>query len=326
MIPGTPGFRRRLQRWARKRQGPDGDFTELTQRRVYILPTRSGLLFGIVLFTMLLGALNYSNNMGFALAFLLTAVVIVSMHHCQRNLAGLRLSVSGCTPVFAGEPMECQVHIANPGRSPRWQVATGPSGEQATAADLPAGQAVSLPLRLDTRQRGRMACPGIRISTRHPLGLFEAWSWLHPDRELLVYPQPAPAGKPARPAAAAERDDAGDARHGSEEFAGLRRPLPGEPPARMAWKAWARTGQLLAKDFRSGGGALWLDWAAIAEPDAEARLSLLTRMLLDAETQGRGYGLRLPGCEIVPDAGPAHRHRCLAALATFDPRSSVGGS
>ncbi len=324
-MPGTSGFGRRLQRWARRRQGPDGDFTELTQRRVYILPTRSGLVFGLVLFTMLLGALNYSNNMGFALAFLLTAVVVVSIHHCQRNLAGLRLSVSGCTPVFAGEPLECQVHIANPGLSHRWQVVAGPTVEPATAADLPAGQAVSLPLRLDTRQRGLMACPGIRISTRHPLGLFEAWSWLYPDRELLVYPRPAPAGQPARPAADAEPADSGETRQGSEEFVGLRRPLPGESPARMAWKAWARTGQLLAKDFRSGGGALWLDWAALSEPDAEERLSQLTRMLLDAEAAGRSYGLRLPGCEIGPGAGPEQRHRCLAALATFDPRSTASG-
>jgi len=89
-----------MRQWARRRQGPDGDFVELHPGRVYILPTRSGLVFGLVFFTMLLGALNYSNNMGFALAFVLTAVAVISIHHCQRNLAGLRLSVSGCAPVF----------------------------------------------------------------------------------------------------------------------------------------------------------------------------------------------------------------------------------
>ena len=72
-------------------------------------------MFGLVFFTMLLGALNYSNNMGFALAFLLTAVAVVSIHHCQRNLAGLRLTVSGCEPVFAGEPLECTLYVDEPG-------------------------------------------------------------------------------------------------------------------------------------------------------------------------------------------------------------------
>ena len=104
-----------MQRWFRRRQGPDGDVIELHQRRVYILPTRTGLVFGLVLFTMLLGALNYSNNMGFALAFLLTAVTVISIHHTQRNLAGLRLTIEGCAAVFAGELVECGVRIVNEG-------------------------------------------------------------------------------------------------------------------------------------------------------------------------------------------------------------------
>ena len=109
---GSPRFLQRyVQRWARRRQGPDGEFVELHQGRVYILPTRSGLVFGLVFFTMLLGALNYSNNMGFALAFLLTAVAVVSIHHCQRNLAGLRLSVSGCDPGLRG-----RAHGVHPAR------------------------------------------------------------------------------------------------------------------------------------------------------------------------------------------------------------------
>lgn len=317
-MPGQSSFRRRLQRWARKRQGTDGAFTDLTQRRVYILPTRSGMIFGIVFFTMLLGALNYSNNMGFALAFLLTAVAVVSIHHCQRNLAGLRLSVSGGAPVFAGEFLECRVHIANPSLTHRWQVVAGPTVEEMTASDLLAGQSVNLPLRLRTRRRGRLDCPGIRISTRHPLGLFEAWAWLHPSRELLVYPQPAPAGGMSRPASESDPENPGVSRQGTDEFAGLRHPLPGESPARMAWKAWARSGELLAKDFRGGGGAIWLDWADLPESDPEKRLSLLTRMLLDAEAAGQGYGLRLPDSTIEAGAGPDHRHRCLTALATFN--------
>ena len=182
-----------MQRWFRRRQGPDGDVIELHQRRIYILPTRTGLVFGLVFFTMLLGALNYSNNMGFALAFLLTAVTVVSIHHRQRNLAGLRLTVEGCAPVFAGELIECGVRIVNEGRSctladqrrTGWRVdATGRPRRrrQRSAAALPA----DVPAR-------RTACPVIRVSTRYPFGLFEAWAWLYPDRELMVYPHLPPA-------------------------------------------------------------------------------------------------------------------------------------
>jgi uncharacterized protein (DUF58 family) len=311
-------LQRYVDQWARRRQGGDGESVELHQGRVYILPTRSGLVFGLMFFTMLLGALNYSNNMGFALAFLLTAVAVVSIHHCQRNLAGLRLTVGGCVPVFAGEPLECTLHLANPGRTARWQIAAGPAAERTAAVDLPAGTSATLLLRLATERRGRLRCPGIRVSTRHPLGLFESWALLYPQQDLLVYPRPAAAAECRLPPAAAETDNAGESVRGSDEFVGLRPPVPGESRARIAWKAWARTGVLLAKDYRSGGGSAWLDWNALTAGDPEERLSLLTRLVIDAEAEGRSFGLRLPGIELPPTTGEDHCQRCLAVLATFD--------
>jgi uncharacterized protein (DUF58 family) len=311
-------LRNRLQRWARQRQGPDGDTVELHQGRVYILPTRSGLVFGLVFFTMLLGALNYSNNMGFALAFILTAVAVVSIHHCQRNLAGLQLAVSGCSPVFAGELIECTVHLKNPGGGPRWQLAAGPATERTPAVDLAAGESAELQLRLPTDRRGRLRCPAIRVSTRHPLGLFESWAWLYPQRELIVYPSPAASVAIRLPPAAPDFDNAGESVRGTDEFVGLRSPIPGESLSRMAWKAWARTGQLLAKDYRSGAGSSWLDWDELPVGDPEERLSQLARLILDAEAAGQLFGLRLPGVELPPMAGQDHVHRCLAVLATYD--------
>ena len=311
-------LQRYVQHWARRRQGPDGECVELHQGRVYILPTRSGLVFGLVFFTMLLGALNYSNNMGFALAFLLTAVAVVSIHHCQRNLAGLRLSVSGLEPVFAGEPIECSLYVTNPGRGPRWQIAAGPAAERTSAVDLPGGGSAALTLRLTTDRRGRLRCPEIRVSTRHPLGLFECWALLYPERELLVYPHPAASAAVRLPPAAADLENAGESVRGTDEFVGLRPPLPGESLSRIAWKAWARTGTLLAKDYRSGAGSAWLDWHAVPATEPEERLSLLTRLVIDAEAAGQLYGLRLPGVEVPPMAGQSHFHRCLAVLATYD--------
>jgi len=321
-----PALTALMQRWFRRRQGPDGDSIELHQRRIYILPTRIGLGFGLVLFTMLLGALNYSNNMGFALAFLLTSVTVVSIHHCQRNLADLRLTVDGCTPVFAGEMIECSVRITNPGRSARFQISAGPAAALTPPVDLAAEGSGILRLSLPTSRRGTLPCPEIRISTRYPFGLFEAWAWLYPDRELMVYPQPAAELATALPAQAADVEHKGDTLRGSDEFVGLRIPVPGESPARIAWKAVARTGQLLAKDFRSGAGSSWFDWDALNTTDTEARLSLLSRLVLDADTDGRSYGLRLPGIELPPDNGREHFHRCLRTLAVFNPGTAAHGS
>ena len=51
----TAGFGRALRSWAQRRQGTDPLEVELHTRRIYILPTRAGMLFAMITFVMLLG-------------------------------------------------------------------------------------------------------------------------------------------------------------------------------------------------------------------------------------------------------------------------------
>ncbi len=52
--------------------------------------------------------------------------------------------------------------------------------------------------------------------------------------------------------------------------------------------------------------------------DAERRLSQMVRWVLDAESEGRSYGLRLPEFSQSPGRGELHRHECLKALALYE--------
>ena len=70
----------RVQSWARKRQGSDPATTRLRPGRVYILPTGVGMIFGLMAFAMLLGSMNYNNNLSFVLTFILVGLGFVSMH------------------------------------------------------------------------------------------------------------------------------------------------------------------------------------------------------------------------------------------------------
>jgi uncharacterized protein (DUF58 family) len=308
----------RLQRWARRRQGPDRGTVELHARRVYILPTRTGLVLGVVLLTMLVGALNYSNNMGFALVFAIAALAVVSIHHCQANLAGLRVEVAGAAPVFAGDDIRCRVRVQNTAAAARWQLRAGPDDPDGAAIDVPAGGTTDIELALPTARRGLQPCPPIRISTTHPFGLFRAWAWLYPELELLAWPKPAPAATLPAGGPTGDADGSGGDVPGTDDFAGLRALVPGEPPSRVAWKAYARGGELLAKDYRSGGGLVVLDWSALGSADTEGRLSLLTRLVLEAGTSGRAFTLRLPGPGVGPGRGREHVHQCLRRLALYD--------
>jgi uncharacterized protein (DUF58 family) len=62
---------------------------------------------------------------------------------------------------------------------------------------------------------------------------------------------------------------------------------------------------------------LWLDWQQAQLPGREPRLSRLAAWVVAAEAAGVSHGLRLPGVEIAPGSGTAHRRASLDALATW---------
>src|SRR6195952_4191835 len=72
-------FRARFQKWVNSRQ-PRTDTLLLTQRNVYILPTRAGWMFAVTLVVLLLASINYQLNLGYVLTFLLAGSGVVSMH------------------------------------------------------------------------------------------------------------------------------------------------------------------------------------------------------------------------------------------------------
>ncbi|MCW8182113.1 DUF58 domain-containing protein, partial [Verminephrobacter eiseniae] len=108
---------------------------------------------------------------------------------------------------------------------------------------------------------------------------------------------------------------------GSGEFDGVRAYRRGDPLKLVVWKKAAKSlasgsGDLLSRDApQIRRHELWLDLAQAALPDPEARIARLTAWVLQADRMGLNYGLRLPGGQIAPGAGAAHRRRCLEALA-----------
>lgn len=289
----------------------------LTRRRIYILPTRFGLAYGGLVFAMLLGSLNYGANLGFMLTFLLCGLGIVTMHHCHRNLLGLTLRSTANPPVFAGDPARFMFTLINDTRFARYEICVRSGTYQSPPADPGPGAHRTVALSLPTGHRGWMVVPRVSVTTHHPGRLFRAWAPVRTDARCLVYPQPAPPGRPLPEQIDSTAADSGS-RGSGDDFAGLRRAQPQDPPRRIAWKAYARSNEWLLKEFSgTPTEAFMLDWHMLEEPDPEDRLSQLTRWCLDAESTQRTWGLELPGRTIAPDRGEQHLATCLRALALY---------
>ena len=308
-----------LQRFLRG-EGPEAGPIHLVQRRVYILPTRRGVFFAVLAFVMLIGSMNYNNSLGFSLTFLLGSLGIVGILHTYRNLLHLSVNVGPITPVFCGEDLRVPVILENYQYPPRYSVRLffpQHSQQKVVVTDVPANHWICIEPMLSTQTRGRHPLERMTLQTIFPLGMFRAWAHAQVDTHYLVYPKPDNQNELPRESLY-HFNLAGDRGKGSDDFAGLRNYHVGDSLHHVHWKALAREQGLLTKQF--GGDRaeeLWLDWESLPELDVEARLSRLTRWVLDAESMKYSYGLRLPNKQIPLGQGPEHKHRCLEALALY---------
>lgn len=292
----------------------------LTQRRIFIVPTRTGFLFAGVLLVMLLGAINYDLSLGHALVFLLASLGLVAMVHTFRNLVALRLTPGRAEPVFAGDVARFPVVLENLHRQPRRALDLAFGKHTRVRLDIPPDDRATIAIPCPAPIRGRLDPGRITLSTRYPLGLFHAWSYPHPPLACLVYPAPIETPLPEPAAVSHTGHRSGD--NGQEDFTGLRQRQPNDSPRHVAWKAAARNidgDALLVKQFAGGAAEeLWLDLAQtpIGGP-LEFRLSVLAGWILLAEREQVRYGLRIPGRNVDPDMGATHRNTCLEVLALY---------
>jgi uncharacterized protein (DUF58 family) len=319
LFPGlNDAASRRVRRWARQRQGVDPQITKLRPGRVYILPTGVGLVFAIMAFAMLLGSMNYNNNLSFLLTFLLIGIGFVAMHQCQRNLVDLELSFAGTEPVFAGQAAMFRIAVTNRSKNARQRIRLYTDEALSDMQDLRPGESRIFVLPVRTSTRGWIRLDRFGIRTLFPFELFRSWAWLHMEPRGLVYPNPvehAPEPPASQTALGHRQHDA----RGEEDFAGLRKFHLGDSPRNVAWKAYARSEQLLSKQFSGADiSSQWFDFDEVPARDTEERLSILTRWIVEADRTLEDYGLRLPGQSFRPAHGDEHRRRCLEALALFD--------
>lgn len=305
-----------FKRWLFRLYGAEAAPIILTQRRVYVLPTGAGLAYAAALGFMLIGAINYNLSLGYALVFLLTGLGLVTLLHTFRNLVQIEISPGRVEPVFAGDMAQFGLQLRNRRKQGRYAIHLNLAGGNAISTDLAADAVTSLNLPLPTSRRGWLRPGRVTLQTRYPLCLVRAWSYVEPDMRCLVYPRPE-ASPPPLPLSAA--GEAGVARNGtgSEDFSGLRTHQPADSPRHVAWKAVARGQPLLTKQFTGAGTVqVWLDWNQLPpELDIEARLSRLTRWLIDAHARSLSYGLCLPGKTIPLGQGAQQLRDCLEALA-----------
>jgi uncharacterized protein (DUF58 family) len=312
--------RRRFRQWWQLRI-PLTDTTTLTQRNVYILPTRPGFMLALTLIVLLIASINYQLNLGYLLTFMLAGSGVVGMHVCHSTLRGLTMNLMPPDAQFAGSSATLSISLTNARRSVRHGIGLAmldaEHPDRWSWTDVPAQGSCTVQVAFRPERRGLHRVPPLTAETRFPLGTFRVWTVWRPAAQVLVYPRPEPFPPPLPPG----EPRAGGAQvarvTSTGEFEGVRSYRRGDPLKLVVWKKAAKSGELVSRDtMQAQRYELWLDFTAAGHHDVEHKLSRLTAWVLQADKLGVDYGLRLPHLQVKPSTGEAHKRRCLEALAT----------
>lgn len=312
------------------RRVKQADECSVSKKNLYIAPTGAGAMLGVTLLAMLVASINYESNLGHAVTFMLVGVSAASMFATFFNIHRLKMSLGTAHSVFEGGACNVSVVVSNPKKSDSHELELAWRTEDANKVfmppvNVPGGQSQVVHLALTATKRGRMALPMVCMRSKYPIGVYAAWSYLHPKSQVLVYPKPERNPPPL--AQITSRDDGQEgcsSAQVSDEYDGVRPYRRGDSMKSIVWrlaaKSFARgSDELVVRDQLMGTqSSLWFDIRytghAHSQSD-ELKLSRLCAWVLAADAQGMTYGLRLGAVEVEPGSGPGHLERCLKAMA-----------
>ncbi len=317
-------FRQRFRSWFENRL-PLSDHITLTQRTVYILPTRPGLMLGVTLMILLVASINYQLNLGYLLTFLLAGSALIGMHVCHGTLRGLAMHLQAPSAHYAGATAPVDIRLTNTRRATRHGIGLSVLDSDASKhwvwTDVPGQGNSTVQVAFKPTGRGLHRLPTLTAETRFPLGTFRVWTVWRPAAEVLVYPAPESHAPPLPPGEPRSGDAANASRaRDTGDFDGVRGYKRGDPLRQVVWKKAAKAdesgnGLVVRDSAQSNALELWLDFMQAGTGDKEHKLSRLCAWVLAADKQAVVYGLRLPTLSIAPASGEVHKRQCLEALA-----------
>ncbi len=307
----------RFERWVSRRI-PASKEIRLNRTNTFIFPTGFGFGYlGCCLVLFLLGT-NYQNNLILFLVFFLISLFIACLMATHQNMSGLKLTAMPAENQFKGKVVSfpLKLHKKEGIRGIELKFMKHQNQLAQTCFDeLACVSAVA-------NARGNFNPGRLTVSSRFPLGLFNCWTHLDMDWQVVIYPKPAESRK--KPVnRESDKEDQGSfiSEPGFDEFTGLRQYQPGESLKSVAWKQVAQGRGWFSKVFEQArGGESWLDLAQFYSGDLEASLGELTYLTLELTKKKVVFGLTLGSESVPPGVGEAHKNICLQTLALYRAR------
>ena len=298
----------------------------ITQRRqLYMLPTKAGYIYSLVVFLLFLAAIKFSHQATFLLTFLLSGFALVSALHTQKNINHIHLQVKKSKAVFLGDQAQfiCNIsHRTEIDRKNLWLICA----DHQFNFDLNKNESLQHLIKLTPSERGRYSISPVTLTSHYPLGILFGWSKaFQSNATCIVYPKPKDLL--ALPSLEqAESDESSktiishsNIIHRQGDIASLKPYQVGDRLRDIHWPAFAKSKQLVSKEYEQNTEPKRIfSWQQVSSLPTEDKLSQLTYWLVNAEKNQLDYQLIIPGYKSELANGSEHLHQCLSKLALWE--------
>lgn len=298
--------------------------------RVFILPTKFGSIYLLMVFIMLIAGAAYNNNLVNLFAYFLASVAFICMFQTNDNLKSIEVKQVEMSSGFSDSTLKLVVNLYNSSKKPKFNI-------QAQFTDLINIEQLEMnqPLlsKSQTRvisiyespKRGHYQIKEIKISTIYPLGLFYSWMYQTCDHDFYVYPKPNGTQKIPPPQFQYQNTSPNSKNNQmGEDFSEHRNFIKGDSPHHLNWKAFARGRGLLVKEFKTGASQFLLLSINDCKQDfTEEKLEQLSQWVEYCRRQDLSFALNLGDKKFSAQKGSQHIQKCLKALAQYKDQDSI---
>jgi uncharacterized protein (DUF58 family) len=223
--------------------------------------TRAGWTYIGGIIVVALAALNTGNNLLFLILASLIAVILMSGILSSITLSGVEMRLELPEHIFAGKPVRAQIELENekltlPSFSLRVEAVTTKNAPAAAVLDtpvyfpyLPKKECVRQSVPITFARRGAYRQDAFRIASRFPFGFLQKSRRLELKTQALVYPSVEPGHEffEISPALQGALESLNKGR--GQDLYALRGYVPNDSARHVHWKASARLGSLMVREF-----------------------------------------------------------------------------
>ncbi|CAM2758766.1 DUF58 domain-containing protein [Pseudoalteromonas distincta] len=291
----------------------------LEHRTIYVLPSSLGWYFVIVAILNFVMGINYQNNLILIMSYLMFVVIIIAVLMGYSNAKGLTVKFKDAFNSYSPQKPSIRFELQSPSVTQSINLTYQGTEQTQQHTDEVDSKTQLITLNLPYSSRGKYAVQRIKIASNYPFGLITVWSYIQLQTDVFVYPSLEQVLSDTHTSMLDEQADKGISKEsGSEEFESLIPHLPEMGLQRISWKHYAKTQQLLVKEFADFKTANALFDFTLMNGDTEQRLSQLCFLVCEATEQNTPFMLKLPGKTINTNTGQQHKQQCLELLCSFN--------